>query len=83
MELVKHVAALPGFIGSVNHMLRPGGHTSLATTNRNPVLFAGAIDGTEYLFRILLRGHPSQQTRFIKPTPGKRGSGWPETVWNP
>ncbi|WP_026280213.1 MULTISPECIES: bifunctional 2-polyprenyl-6-hydroxyphenol methylase/3-demethylubiquinol 3-O-methyltransferase UbiG [unclassified Thioalkalivibrio] len=66
MEVVEHVADLPAFMGSVNRMLRPGGHTFVATINRNPVSFVVAIVGAEYLFRILPRG-THQWKRFVTP----------------
>ncbi|WP_255349478.1 bifunctional 2-polyprenyl-6-hydroxyphenol methylase/3-demethylubiquinol 3-O-methyltransferase UbiG [Thioalkalivibrio sp. ALE11] len=66
MEVVEHVADLPAFMASVNRMLRPGGHTFLATINRNPVSFVVAIVGAEYLFRILPRG-THQWKRFVTP----------------
>ena len=66
MEVVEHVADLPAFMASVNRMLRPGGHTFVATINRNPVSFVVAIVGAEYLFRILPRG-THQWKRFVTP----------------
>jgi len=66
MEVVEHVADLPAFMGSVNRMLRPGGHTFVATINRSPVSFVVAIVGAEYLFRILPRG-THQWKRFVTP----------------
>ncbi|WP_018173895.1 MULTISPECIES: bifunctional 2-polyprenyl-6-hydroxyphenol methylase/3-demethylubiquinol 3-O-methyltransferase UbiG [unclassified Thioalkalivibrio] len=66
MEVVEHVADLPAFMASVNRMLRAGGHTFVATINRNPVSFVVAIVGAEYLFRILPRG-THQWKRFVTP----------------
>ncbi|WP_019626112.1 bifunctional 2-polyprenyl-6-hydroxyphenol methylase/3-demethylubiquinol 3-O-methyltransferase UbiG [Thioalkalivibrio sp. ALJT] len=66
MEVVEHVADLPGFLQAVHRMVRPGGHSFVATINRNPVSYLVAILGAEYLFRILPRG-THQWRRFVTP----------------
>ncbi|WP_018140505.1 bifunctional 2-polyprenyl-6-hydroxyphenol methylase/3-demethylubiquinol 3-O-methyltransferase UbiG [Thioalkalivibrio sp. ALJ7] len=66
MEVVEHVANLSSFMRSVHRMLRPGGHTFVATINRNPISWLVAIVGAEYLFRILPRG-THQWRRFVSP----------------
>lgn len=66
MEVVEHVADLPGFMAACNRLLRPGGHGFIATLNRTPVSYLVAILGAEYLLRWLPRG-THQWRRF--PTP--------------
>lgn len=66
MEVVEHVADLSAFMHSVHRMVRPGGHTFVATINRNPLSWVVAIAGAEYIFRILPRG-THQWRRFVKP----------------
>lgn len=68
MEVVEHVADLPAFMAAVNRLVTPGGHTFVATINRNPVSFVVAILGAEYIFRLLPRG-THQWSRF--PTPAE------------
>ncbi|SEO99855.1 bifunctional 2-polyprenyl-6-hydroxyphenol methylase/3-demethylubiquinol 3-O-methyltransferase UbiG [Aquisalimonas asiatica] len=68
MEVVEHVADLPAFMAAVNRLISPGGHTFVATINRNAVSFVVAILGAEYIFRLLPRG-THQWSRF--PTPGE------------
>lgn len=67
MEVVEHVANLSSFMRNVHRMLRPGGHTFVATINRNPISWLVAIVGAEYLFRILPRG-THQWRRFVTPS---------------
>ncbi|WP_018952564.1 bifunctional 2-polyprenyl-6-hydroxyphenol methylase/3-demethylubiquinol 3-O-methyltransferase UbiG [Thioalkalivibrio sulfidiphilus] len=66
MEVVEHVADLPGFMAACNRLVRPGGYGFIATINRNPVSFLVAILGAEYLLRWLPRG-THQWRRFPKP----------------
>ncbi|MBK1691922.1 bifunctional 2-polyprenyl-6-hydroxyphenol methylase/3-demethylubiquinol 3-O-methyltransferase UbiG [Ectothiorhodospira mobilis] len=66
MEVVEHVADLPGFMAACNRLLRPGGHGFIATLNRTPSAFVTAILGAEYLLRWLPRG-THQWRRFRKP----------------
>ena len=66
MEVVEHVADLPAFMAAVNRLVTPGGHTFVATINRNPVSYVVAILGAEYIFRLLPKG-THQWSRF--PTP--------------
>ncbi len=68
MEVVEHVADLPAFMAAVNRLVTPGGHTVVATINRNPVSWVVAILGAEYIFRLLPRG-THQWRRF--PTPAE------------
>lgn len=56
MEVVEHVADLPGFMGAACEMLEPGGQMFVATINRNPVAWLFAIFGAEQVLRWLPRG---------------------------
>jgi 2-polyprenyl-6-hydroxyphenyl methylase/3-demethylubiquinone-9 3-methyltransferase len=56
MEVVEHVADLPGFMRACNALVRPGGLTSVATINRNPLAGLVAIFGAEYVLRWLPKG---------------------------
>ncbi|MCG5512608.1 bifunctional 2-polyprenyl-6-hydroxyphenol methylase/3-demethylubiquinol 3-O-methyltransferase UbiG [Ectothiorhodospira shaposhnikovii] len=66
MEVVEHVADLPGFMAACNQLVSPGGYSFIATINRNPVSFIVAILGAEYILRWLPRG-THQWRRFPKP----------------
>lgn len=66
MEVVEHVADLPGFMGAVNRLVRPGGYMFVATINRNLRSFLVAILGAEYIVRLLPRG-THQWRRFPRP----------------
>ncbi|AHK79369.1 3-demethylubiquinone-9 3-methyltransferase [Ectothiorhodospira haloalkaliphila] len=68
MEVVEHVADLPGFMQACNRLLRPGGYGFIATINRTAASFVAAIVGAEYILRWLPRG-THQWKRF--PTPGE------------
>ncbi|WP_290635021.1 bifunctional 2-polyprenyl-6-hydroxyphenol methylase/3-demethylubiquinol 3-O-methyltransferase UbiG, partial [Aquisalimonas sp.] len=68
MEVVEHVADLPAFMAAVNRLVAPGGHTFVATINRNAISFVVAIVGAEYIFRLLPKG-THQWSRF--PTPAE------------
>ena len=67
MEVVEHVADLPAFMASVNRLVTPGGHTFVATINRNVVSYVVAILGAESIFRLLPKG-THQWSRFPTPT---------------
>lgn len=66
MEVVEHVADLPLFMGACTGMVRPGGLMVVATLNRTPASFVGAIVGAEYVLRWLPRG-THQWRKFPKP----------------
>ncbi|SFM29502.1 3-demethylubiquinone-9 3-methyltransferase [Ectothiorhodospira mobilis] len=66
MEVVEHVADLPGFMAACNRLQRPGGYGCIATLNRTPASFVAGILGAEYLLRWLPRG-THQWRRFRKP----------------
>jgi len=56
MEVVEHVADLPGFMSATGALLKPQGQMFLATINRNPLAWFLAIFGAEYVLRWLPRG---------------------------
>lgn len=66
MEVVEHVADLPGFMRACNQLLRPGGLGFIATLNRTWVSWVTAIVGAEYILRWLPRG-THQWRRFPRP----------------
>jgi 2-polyprenyl-6-hydroxyphenyl methylase/3-demethylubiquinone-9 3-methyltransferase len=71
MEVVEHVADLPGFMRACCALVRPGGAMVVATLNRTLRSFLFAIVGAEYVLRWLPRG-THQWRRF--PTPAEIGA---------
>ncbi|HMB76858.1 MAG TPA: bifunctional 2-polyprenyl-6-hydroxyphenol methylase/3-demethylubiquinol 3-O-methyltransferase UbiG [Kiloniellaceae bacterium] len=67
MEVLEHVADVPGLVQAAGSMLRDGGLLFGATLNRTPKSFAFAIVGAEYLLRWLPRGTHDWR-RFVKPS---------------
>jgi ubiquinone biosynthesis O-methyltransferase len=49
MEVVEHVADVPGFLATVGALVKPGGLLLVATINRTPKAFALAIVGAEHV----------------------------------
>ncbi|MCW5731436.1 MAG: bifunctional 2-polyprenyl-6-hydroxyphenol methylase/3-demethylubiquinol 3-O-methyltransferase UbiG [Alphaproteobacteria bacterium] len=66
MEVVEHVADLPGFVDACARMLRPGGVMFVATLNRTLKSYALAIVGAEYVLRWLPRGTHDWR-KFVRP----------------
>lgn len=66
LEIVEHVADVPGFLAAAATLVRPGGVLVLSTLNRTPKAFLQAIVGAEYVLRWLPRGTHDWR-RFIKP----------------
>lgn len=56
MEVVEHVADLPGFMTAASRLLTPRGQMFVATINRNPLAWLIAVFGAEYVLRWLPRG---------------------------
>ncbi len=56
MEVVEHVADLPGFMAAACHLLSPRGQMFVATINRTPLAWLFAIFGAEYVLRWMPRG---------------------------
>jgi len=66
MEVVEHVADLPGFLHACNRMVSAGGLQFIATINRTPVAWLTAIIGAEYVLGWLPRG-THQWRKFPRP----------------
>lgn len=66
MEVVEHVADLPGFLAACTSMLKPGGLTIVATMNKTLKSLALAKIGAEYVLGWLPRG-THDWSRFIPP----------------
>ena len=67
MEMLEHVPDPAGSIQALATLVRPGGDVIVSTLNRNPLAFAVAIIGAEYLARILPRG-THEYLKFIRPS---------------
>lgn len=66
MEVIEHVADVPGFLAACATMLKPGGLMIVATLNRTAKAFALAIVGAEYVLGWLPRGTHTWQ-KFLTP----------------
>ena len=67
MEMLEHVPDPASVVAACSKMLSAGGHLFMSTLNRNPMSFAVAILGGEYITRIIPTG-THQYDRFIKPS---------------
>lgn len=68
MEVVEHVAELPGFMHACNQLVSPGGVQFIATINRTAIAWITAIIGAEYILGWLPKG-THQWHKF--PTPAE------------
>lgn len=67
MEVLEHVSEPQRLLGAIGKLVRPGGDVFLATINRTPRAFLGAILGAEYLLELVPKGtHRYEQ--LIKPS---------------
>ena len=66
MEVVEHVADLPGFMQACCELVAPDGVMAIATINRTWLSWLFAIVGAEYILRWLPKG-THQWRRFPKP----------------
>jgi 2-polyprenyl-6-hydroxyphenyl methylase/3-demethylubiquinone-9 3-methyltransferase len=67
MEVLEHVSAPQRLLEAIGRLVRPSGDVFLATINRTPRAFLGAIVGAEYLLELVPRGtHRYEQ--LIKPS---------------
>jgi 2-polyprenyl-6-hydroxyphenyl methylase/3-demethylubiquinone-9 3-methyltransferase len=71
MEVVEHVADVPGFLRACCRVVRPGGALVLATLNRTLRAYLLAIVGAEYVLGWLPRG-THQWSRFVTPSEAAR-----------
>ncbi len=66
MEVVEHVADLPGFMDACMQLVSDNGAMFISTINRTPKSWLFAIVGAEYVLRWLPRG-THQWRKFVKP----------------
>jgi 2-polyprenyl-6-hydroxyphenyl methylase/3-demethylubiquinone-9 3-methyltransferase len=67
MEMLEHVPDPAASIRSLAGLAKPGGQVIVSTLNRNPLAFAVAIVGAEYIARVLPRG-THEYLKFIRPS---------------
>ena len=67
MEMLEHVPDPAASVEALAALAKPGGHVIVSTLNRNPLAFAVAIVGAEYLARVLPRG-THEYLKFIRPS---------------
>ncbi len=76
LEIVEHVADVPGFIKTCQSLAKPGGLVIFSTLNRTLKSYAIAIVGAEYVMRWLPVG-THEWKKFL--TPGELGGYMRET----
>ena len=67
MEMLEHVPDPEAAVGALATLVKPGGDVIVSTLNRNPMAFAVAIVGAEYVARVLPRG-THEYLKFIRPS---------------
>jgi 2-polyprenyl-6-hydroxyphenyl methylase/3-demethylubiquinone-9 3-methyltransferase len=67
MEMLEHVPDPAVSIRALAELVKPGGDVIVSTLNRNPLAFAVAIVGAEYIARVLPRG-THEYLKFIRPS---------------
>jgi 2-polyprenyl-6-hydroxyphenyl methylase/3-demethylubiquinone-9 3-methyltransferase len=67
MEMLEHVPDPAGIVKALADLVEPGGDVIVSTLNRNPLAFAVAIVGAEYIARVLPRG-THEYLKFIRPS---------------
>jgi 2-polyprenyl-6-hydroxyphenyl methylase/3-demethylubiquinone-9 3-methyltransferase len=67
MEMLEHVPDPAAAVKALAALVKPGGHVIVSTLNRNPIAFAVAIVGAEYIARVLPRG-THEYMKFIRPS---------------
>jgi 2-polyprenyl-6-hydroxyphenyl methylase/3-demethylubiquinone-9 3-methyltransferase len=67
MEMLEHVPDPAASVKALAALVKPGGDVIVSTINRNPLAFAVAIVGAEYIARVLPRG-THQYLKFIRPS---------------
>ncbi len=66
MEVVEHVADVPGFVATLTQLVAPGGLLFMATLNRTLKSMALAIIAAEYVLRWVPRG-THRWSQFVQP----------------
>jgi 2-polyprenyl-6-hydroxyphenyl methylase/3-demethylubiquinone-9 3-methyltransferase len=67
MEMLEHVPDPAASVKALAALVKPGGDVIVSTINRNPLSFAVAIVGAEYIARVLPRG-THEYLKFIRPS---------------
>jgi 2-polyprenyl-6-hydroxyphenyl methylase/3-demethylubiquinone-9 3-methyltransferase len=67
MEMLEHVPDPAASVAALSALAKPGGNIIVSTLNRNPLAFAVAIVGAEYIARVLPRG-THEYLKFIRPS---------------
>jgi 2-polyprenyl-6-hydroxyphenyl methylase/3-demethylubiquinone-9 3-methyltransferase len=67
MEMLEHVPDPAATLAALAALSKPGGDVIISTLNRNPLAFAVAIIGAEYVARVLPKG-THEYLKFIKPS---------------
>jgi 2-polyprenyl-6-hydroxyphenyl methylase/3-demethylubiquinone-9 3-methyltransferase len=67
MEMLEHVPDPAASVKALAALVKPGGDVIVSTLNRNPLAFAVAIVGAEYIARVLPRG-THEYLKFIRPS---------------
>jgi 2-polyprenyl-6-hydroxyphenyl methylase / 3-demethylubiquinone-9 3-methyltransferase len=67
MEMLEHVPDPAASVKALAALVKPGGDVIVSTINRNPLAFAVAIVGAEYVTRVLPRG-THEYLKFIRPS---------------
>jgi 2-polyprenyl-6-hydroxyphenyl methylase/3-demethylubiquinone-9 3-methyltransferase len=67
MEMLEHVPDPAASVAALAALAKPGGTVIVSTLNRNPLAFAVAIIGAEYIARVLPRG-THEYSKFIRPS---------------
>jgi len=67
MEMLEHVPDPAASVAALAGLAKPGGTVIMSTLNRNPLAFAVAIVGAEYIARALPRG-THEYLKFIRPS---------------
>ena len=67
MEMLEHVPDPAATLQALAALVKPGGDVIVSTLNRNPLAFAVAIVGAEYIARVLPRG-THEYLKFIRPS---------------
>jgi 2-polyprenyl-6-hydroxyphenyl methylase / 3-demethylubiquinone-9 3-methyltransferase len=67
MEMLEHVPDPAASVKALAALVKPGGDVIVSTINRNPLSFAVAIVGAEYVARALPRG-THEYLKFIRPS---------------